>query len=414
MPNTIFYGAGDYLSENYDYFTQHCTPVCIVDKNSAKHHTLFGDTKVEILSLNEAVTLYPDYTLNITVSPENVLTVLNYLHEKDVPNDRIVLLDSKIEYRKGCRHLGGTEGTGFSYSEGYLHICCYAEKRPLIRVSDSVAEDIVNVQNYIDRLIDDLKSGGAETVCNGCPNLVGGYYYKNPRINTISVDSFLGQTVCNFKCTYCNVSDTLNNKQKAAIESPLKIAKKIYETDPNISLSLGVGEITVSPWGDELFDFIREKRIKAVVLTNAFKYSDKMMKLMKDGLITGLSVSMDAGTRETFAKIKGVDGWDKVVNNLEKYATVQGVLHLKYIMLPGINDNDADVKGFVHLCQQLKVNAALSKDIGLSAQWQLPKQSIESCLTLISEAKKSGVGVGLLSDYFYHKPDLLTLENALR
>jgi len=40
------------------------------------------------------------------------------------------------------------------------------------------------------------------------------------------------------------------------------------------------------------------------------------------------------------------------------------LVHLKYIVLPGLNDNEADVNGFIRLCGQLKVCAVyISKDM---------------------------------------------------
>lgn len=63
-----------------------------------------------------------------------------------------------------------------------------------------------------------------------------------------------------------------------------------------------------------------------------------------------INVSLDCGTRETFRKIKGVDAFERVVQNLISYSvSASKAIDLKYIFLPGINDNMSDVDGFIDI-----------------------------------------------------------------
>lgn len=69
-----------------------------------------------------------------------------------------------------------------------------------------------------------------------------------------------------------------------------------------------------------------------------------------------LICSVDSGTPETYHKIKGVDGFARVKQNLSRYAQASlGIVALKYIFVPGLNDTLNDVDGFVKLC--VDVNA---------------------------------------------------------
>ena len=63
-----------------------------------------------------------------------------------------------------------------------------------------------------------------------------------------------------------------------------------------------------------------------------------------------LNVSLDSGTAKTWYKVKGVNNFDHVIENLKKYS--QSAHHpeqvsLKYIILPGINDSEEDFRAFV-------------------------------------------------------------------
>jgi len=66
-------------------------------------------------------------------------------------------------------------------------------------------------------------------------------------------------------------------------------------------------------------------------LTNGLEYDDEIKQRMLNG--TGiLNVSIDAGTRETFYLVQGIDAFERVVDNLRKYSTdKKGNLYLKYI-----------------------------------------------------------------------------------
>ena len=68
-----------------------------------------------------------------------------------------------------------------------------------------------------------------------------------------------------------------------------------------------------------------------------------------------LVVSVDAGTRETFYKVKGVDAFDRVCDTLRRYSDKsEKAIYLKYIFLPGVNDNKAEVDSFFALATDVK------------------------------------------------------------
>ena len=415
---TIFYGAGEFARKNYTKWVEAGeTPVCFVDVDVAKHNTKFasadGATDLNILSLDEAIIHYPDYVIYIALAPNNMMDVTEYLLEQGIVEDRIKY-PVEYERRRGCSWLGGAPTAFLAYTGDRICTCCYVERDFLMR-TESIEQDIINAHKFIDERIDDLRHNRPNP-CEECPNLIEGIFLKSPRIDRIGINSYLDKTVCNFKCIYCGVEDAFH-KTKDGLESPLELVKKIHKAVVNaespIAVSLSAGELTVSPWCDEVLEFIENKKwYKTSLNSNGYVYKEKITELIQKEIISAIVVSLDAGTRETFAKIKGVDGWDRVISNLEKYAIFPDVLQLKYIMLRGVNDNREDILGFIDVCKRLNTHARLSRDF--LAERKLSESEMDSCLLFIREAKRVGVRVLLLSDFIYNKSDRKVLEQALR
>ena len=73
-------------------------------------------------------------------------------------------------------------------------------------------------------------------------------------------------------------------------------------------------------------------------------------------------MSIDAGTRETYQKIKGHDFFDKVITNLKKYSESEGDVSLKFIILEGINDNKEEIDGFIKIAKGIARYIIISND----------------------------------------------------
>jgi molybdenum cofactor biosynthesis enzyme MoaA len=76
----------------------------------------------------------------------------------------------------------------------------------------------------------------------------------------------------------------------------------------------------------------------------------------------GIMISVDAGTRETFKRIKGIDAFDKVWENIKKYYDFGSRMLLKYIFVDE-NSNDTDVERFIKNVVNIGVsNIAIDRD----------------------------------------------------
>jgi molybdenum cofactor biosynthesis enzyme MoaA len=168
-----------------------------------------------------------------------------------------------------------------------------------------------------------------------------------------------------------------------------------------MDIILASGEISVSPYCDKVLEIIARNQWSANIFTNASVFNQKLADLMSLGLAQ-IQVSMDAGTQETFAAIKRLDCWNKVVANLRKYALSaksQKQIALKYILLPGINDNAADVDGFVELAHQLRASVFISSD-STKVNEPLHRDTINIALRLVQMCKEKKIETFLVSEFF--------------
>ena len=161
--------------------------------------------------------------------------------------------------------------------------------------------------------------------------------------------------ICNYKCCYCR---SKAKRAEGFFDADIGfydlffIMKKKGLLSSELNLDYAPGESTLHH--DRLRTYELFNSIESVqVFTNASIYDEVLSRYIENDRCV-LLVSVDAGTRETYHKVKGSDLYDKVQENLRKYSALRpGIVQLKYIFLPGINDNDADVDGFIELCHQI-------------------------------------------------------------
>ncbi len=163
---------------------------------------------------------------------------------------------------------------------------------------------------------------------------------------------------CNAKCIYCTYSYIENGyKYKVLPIVQDLIEKEILSRSAMIYMS--GGEITISPEFEDLLSILSSYVYSQIeILTSGIKYC----KSIENAFIQNkckLVISLDSSSSETYKKIKQVDCFDKVVNNLKNYINVSDYaktgITLKYILVDGINDNLKELSNFVHLVKHLEI-----------------------------------------------------------
>lgn len=105
---------------------------------------------------------------------------------------------------------------------------------------------------------------------------------------------------------------------------------------------------------------------RAVFYTNCMKYDEAVARNLHDNPDSAINFSIDAGTPQTWKRIKGRDNFETAMENLVRYRTKSaraGQITMKYIVLPGINDIYEDYVSLMEIMKVLDVkHLTLSRD----------------------------------------------------
>ena len=194
-----------------------------------------------------------------------------------------------------------------------------------------------------------MKEGQIIPECKGCVYLQEKEWDNDDYISFINFNNW---TICNEHCVYCwlNDADKPHQKQYNVFTAIKDMAEKGYLRKGG-HITIAGGEPCVAPEFNDLIELFLKYDIEPIrVLTNATVYSEVVERGIKSGNLN-IVVSVDSGTKETFTKVKRRDFYDKVWENVSKYASVQPAsdrVKTKFIVIPDVNDNKEEIDAWIN------------------------------------------------------------------
>jgi molybdenum cofactor biosynthesis enzyme MoaA len=80
--------------------------------------------------------------------------------------------------------------------------------------------------------------------------------------------------------------------------------------------------------------------------SSGIKYSPAIAEAIQRGVLN-VVISIDSGCDKTYKKVKNVNAYKKVIENMRKYAEANthgyGLMPSKYIIIPNVNDNRKEI-----------------------------------------------------------------------
>lgn len=194
--------------------------------------------------------------------------------------------------------------------------------------------------------------------CSSCPLLLETENYDD-HVVSIIVNCY---TVCNSKCIYCGIRNGVFYYKAGPIIQALVAMPDLLSNKVHLIWAGGEPSLYPSYDFEIACDAIKSVNGEISVKTNGIKFSPHIAKLLSSYKKSNITCSLDAGDRNSFKLVKGVDKFDQVVENLKRYADIavnRNQVVLKFITLI---ENINSFERFLELCQKNNFQYVLTCD----------------------------------------------------
>lgn len=243
-------------------------------------------------------------------------------------------------------------------------------------IKENYNGETINWDKILDKIENDknnFKNGKILKSCENCLMLFEHNWDREVPPRKFKYVLFSNWFACNSACRYCwkdnknfliedieenSIIDEHDTYDIIPIVKDL-INKKLLTEDATIDFA--GGEPTMYYKFNEALELFTEANIKNIVIhTNAIIYSKQIEKAVKKG-IANLTVSVDAGTKETHQKVKRVVSFERVLKNLEKYCKAlkpknKNKVRSKFVIVPKYNDTEEEILLWIKKAAEIGVS----------------------------------------------------------
>ncbi len=228
--------------------------------------------------------------------------------------------------------------------------------------------------------------------CTGCHLL----YERDSKPNFESGLDHLSveqHTFCNLRCSYCSPMFYGGKKPNYNVLDFVKTLSKEGYFKNLKQVVWGGGEPTLDKSFELLVKEINSHTSPEIyhrIFTNSVRYSQSLANFLKKGLVK-IVTSIDAGTEETFKKVRGRSKFHEVFQNLEKYSQINSnKITIKYI-LTDENKSEKELKSFVKTCIKFNLeNCAFQISMDYKSS-EIELDTIKKISYFIGELKKNHI-----------------------
>lgn len=320
-------------------------PSAVCDRDSSMHGRAWkGLGGVAVISPEEALQKFPKTRWYIT-SVNYRHQIIGYLTQECGISPEYIINYEPVHKIKSCMPL--QRDLYYDYT-GELSFCCNG-MCPRIPANEKI--DAAGLRKLRDELLKMIEEDRvpSDSPCAGCAQIKETFYPKVPKGRAVG---YFCDNVCNYRCSYCTIKDGLGTRNAAGHQTMNELIDAFKQEDmldDNFEATFTTaGEPTLYPGRKAVYQGFEGDTF--VVNSNGYLFDQDLFDLMNRKKVL-IITSVDAGTRETCQKIKGVDGFERVRENLKKYAqSALGIVAPKYIFIPGDNDKPEEIDGFIEFC----------------------------------------------------------------
>ena len=252
-----------------------------------------------------------------------------------------------------CRYI--EHGMDFEHTR--LETCCFTchtggGRITIQNVYNGEPIDWDKLFEFKRKFREEHKKGNLTPNCLGCVFLEEKDWDDEDYINFLQFNYWV---LCNSRCTYCYEVQKKKIFDKIKPYDAVPVVKDMIERKilrPGGEVSFGGGEPTVAPEFEDLIKLLTANNFKNMrIHSSGIKFSPAIEEAIKKGVLN-VVISIDAGCDKTYQKIKRVNAYKKVLENMKKYAQANtdgyGLMTSKYIIIPNVNDNRKEIDSWIN------------------------------------------------------------------
>ena len=245
---------------------------------------------------------------------------------------------------------------GLDFEHRRLTTCCFTchSGGGHIDIEDDYNGELLNWDKIFEqkrRMREAHKAGNITPNCKGCVFMYEDEWPDGDYIDRLQFNYWIK---CNSRCIYCYAENNKKNYENLVPYNVVPAIKDMVKRGllrNGGEIAFGGGEPTIYPEFDDLINLFTKSGITNMrVHSSGIKFSPAIENAIREGALN-VVVSIDSSCPETYRKIKRVDCYDKVTENLKKYAQANAegysLMTSKYIIIPHINDNIAEIENWI-------------------------------------------------------------------
>ena len=251
-----------------------------------------------------------------------------------------------------CRYI--EHGMDFEHTR--LETCCFTchSGGGKITLENEYAGEAIDWQKLFEKkriYRENHRKGQLTPNCAGCVFLEEKDWDEEDYINFLQFNYWIK---CNSKCTYCYEVQNKKMFDKIKPYDAVPVVKDMIEKKilrPGGEVSFGGGEPTIAPEFEELIKILTASGFKNMrIHSSGIKFSPAIEEAIQKGVLN-VVISIDSGCEKTYKKIKNVNAYKKVLENMKRYAKANennyGLMTSKYIIMPNVNDNRKEIDSWI-------------------------------------------------------------------
>ncbi len=262
-----------------------------------------------------------------------------------------------------CKHLHG----GITFMHKAFRTCC-SNNLGVTFVDDYKGEEInwKKIAKIRSKVIENCKKGILPENCKGCVDLEYKNWEEHKLIDNIYINHW---DHCNCGCVYCVAGQSQFLVSETRPSRYYRLFEHIQELYNNNMISKDVhvemvgGDLTVLDEADDIINLCLDNGVGEMAFhSSCIFYSKGIERALKEAPSVSLDFSLDSADRLLYKKIKRIDAFDKVVDNIKRYMScsekAKEALIAKYIIVDGLNDSVEEIDKWLKLIHSLGIKMA--------------------------------------------------------